>query len=537
MAKRITLILLAAIVLLGLVACGQQQGAAAAKADPYGRYTTPVTFSLGKFTMPDMGLPAGDTLTNNLYYKYIQDKLNVTITHAFELQQDSYEQKVALLLASRSIPDALVVTSPQMFRQMVDAGLLADMTSAYNNFISPAVKDFYDSYKGRLLGAATVNGKLYGLPGSLSAGEHNLLWLRKDWLDAVKMNPPKTLDEVLAVVKAFIDKDPGKNGKGKTVGFALDPQIGGKLSSQHYMDTIFGVYGAYPRQWIKDAAGNVVYGSVAPEMKQALATLAKMYADGLIDKEFAVRKADDVRALYASGRSGSMFSSWYAPWTPLADSVTNNKNADWKPYSAPVDANGNLNAYAQNPAYKYLVVRKGYKNPEAIVKVWNLEVEGVRGTPGSQDPYQGKGVSWYVWPFGLAVDYEDAVYRFYQNIKKIVDTGSTEGIRADYVGYAKQYQNNLAHPRQNVGDWAVATAMYDGASLEFAPEVKVRDVVFWGLTKTGESKWAVLQKLEDETLLKIVAGQQPVDSFDDFVTQWKKLGGDQITKEVAAAIK
>ncbi len=56
--------------------------------------------------------------------------------------------------------------------------------------------------------------------------------------------------------------------------------------------------------------------------------------------------------------------------------------------------------------------------------------------------------------------------------------------------------------------------------------------VFYGVTRTMEMKWATLEKLENETFLKIIVGDLPVSAFDDFVAQWKKLGGDQITKEV-----
>ena len=47
-----------------------------------------------------------------------------------------------------------------------------------------------------------------------------------------------------------------------------------------------------------------------------------------------------------------------------------------------------------------------------------------------------------------------------------------------------------------------------------------------------KQKGANLAKLEDATFLKIVTNQESPDKFDDFVKEWKKLGGDQITKEV-----
>jgi len=47
-------------------------------------------------------------------------------------------------------------------------------------------------------------------------------------------------------------------------------------------------------------------------------------------------------------------------------------------------------------------------------------------------------------------------------------------------------------------------------------------------------KWVNLKKLEDETFLKIILGQLPIDAFDQFVADWKAQGGDEITAEVQA---
>jgi len=42
-----------------------------------------------------------------------------------------------------------------------------------------------------------------------------------------------------------------------------------------------------------------------------------------------------------------------------------------------------------------------------------------------------------------------------------------------------------------------------------------------------------LLKMELETFTKIVMGESSIDAFDEFVANWKKLGGDTITDEVA----
>lgn len=45
-----------------------------------------------------------------------------------------------------------------------------------------------------------------------------------------------------------------------------------------------------------------------------------------------------------------------------------------------------------------------------------------------------------------------------------------------------------------------------------------------------------MDKLEDEMYLQIIVGEKPVDYFDEFVSQWKALGGDTLTEEVQAIV-
>jgi putative aldouronate transport system substrate-binding protein len=45
-----------------------------------------------------------------------------------------------------------------------------------------------------------------------------------------------------------------------------------------------------------------------------------------------------------------------------------------------------------------------------------------------------------------------------------------------------------------------------------------------------------LDQLALETFTKVIMGTASIDEFDNFVSQWKNLGGDQITEEVNTAI-
>ena len=59
---------------------------------------------------------------------------------------------------------------------------------------------------------------------------------------------------------------------------------------------------------------------------------------------------------------------------------------------------------------------------------------------------------------------------------------------------------------------------------------------YYGQTKSMEMYWSNLKKMEDETFAKIIMGQSSVDSFDEFVSNWKSQGGDKILEEIKAEV-
>jgi len=74
-------------------------------------------------------------------------------------------------------------------------------------------------------------------------------------------------------------------------------------------------------------------------------------------------------------------------------------------------------------------------------------------------------------------------------------------------------------------------------AVSYYPQMKANNqfqqTKFFGApTPTMVEKNAILEKKRDEVFYKIIMNQVPIDEFDKFVADWKKLGGDQITKEV-----
>lgn len=502
---------------------------AAEQVDPF-RLPNPIEVTTFKSVSPGAKLAAGDTVENNQYTRYIKDKTNIEFKILWYASGTDFDQKSKLAIASNDIPDMLLVDE-KTFLSLAEADQIEDLTQVYEKYASPLTKELYASTGNRAIEKATYKGKLMGIPNiSVQADAASLVWVRKDWLNKLGLQPPKTIDDVVAIAKAFVERDPDGDGKADTIGLtgAADAvSVPGKAGS-HNWKALFMAYNAYPGNWIKDASGQIVYGSILPETKQALGKLREMYAAGLIDKEFALRK--DLNQPVIGGQAGMFFGPWWAGGI-IADTMANDPQADFEPYLIP-DANGRYNNLMILVSNRFIVVKKGMKAPEAAVVYANTFIAAQRKV----DPDALKldfTISAEYWPIGNATyDYADAVERKSETLKKALNGEiKPEELTPEMKALYDNAMIDKANPKADLKAWRSYYGYTAPAELlkrsmnQIYPE-------FTATTKTMERKWANLQKLESETFLKIVMGDAPLDAFDAFVADWKAQGGDEITKEV-----
>ncbi len=69
-----------------------------------------------------------------------------------------------MALVSGEIPDIMYVSDYTTVKQLAENDLIADLTDVYENVASDITKDMYDSYDGRCLNGASVDGRLMALP-------------------------------------------------------------------------------------------------------------------------------------------------------------------------------------------------------------------------------------------------------------------------------------------------------------------------------------------------------------------------------------
>lgn len=538
--------------LLSLAACGEgiviggrqpQKDDIPVVMDPYAPYEKTVTLTKGTTVLATGGLPSGDDYANNVFTRYLEKTQNIKVDVLWSVDSSTYASKVALSIANDTIPDMMIVNR-STFKQMVDNDLLADLTEVYDSCISDFLRAQFDSYGEELFAEVTVDGKLMGIPSPALNNCHNVLWIRKDWLEAAGLEAPTTLEEVEATAKKFIEL---KLGGDNTVGITTTSNLYEGYNSSWGLDTIFSYFGAYPGNWLQDDSG-VTYGSLEPEMKDALERIRQWYAQGVLDREFAVRDEASRQALIGSGRCGMYFGVWW-PSNGVADVAELDTNADWIAVQAPLDGNGKLKTAEHDPIQEILVVSKYCAHPEAVIKALNAGYDVLRCNTEYGNPYGDQAVEsyryfyetspqgWGVMPVAIEINWSDCVGRMATEMKAAVEAEdpsllTIQGFESsyDYILYNSKY------PKENRVYYHEYLARVVGGGAASEDSLEVIPTCYYGTTKTMSTLWSSLQRMENDMMLKIVMGEEPVDSFDEFVKKWRSSGGDHIIGEVAAAI-
>lgn len=570
--KKLTSLIMAALLMLSVTACGEGASGSSEAGkdsssenvssssvsasddlfDENGRYKEPVTITYSKVMYPGAKFPADQSPEQNYINDFLKERYNIEMKLAWSAEGSEYNNKLSINIASGELCDLMFVDKYITFRQMAENDLLADLTEIYPKYRGATLELVDNSFENRNIEAVTVEGKQLAVPGSNLGYGQNLLWLRKDWLDALDLEVPKTLDEIAAVLEAFVNEDPDGNGQNDTVGLvvqATTPVSG--YSNNYGLESVFNAFDVFPTQWLTDDEGKVYYGSTDPKMKDALTLLADWYQRGLIDKQFPTRiGSGETEALWTSGTAGAKFGPW---WAVANEALTNTPDIEYVAVAGPVNSKGEFNYMTGAPTGSVSVVSEECEHPEAAIIALAANNEVVRGTYDKNDEIACKygeqsqelRVSGAVDDAGgrslnvlgaLTFDYFDVVPKLSACVKDNIENGSY----TEYPGMTDYDKSQcIAAKKFADGDkdeasfWAYWTRYVGGNVTEEGNPVYP---AYYFETESSTTLKAALDKLEDEMYLQIIVGEKPVDYFDEFVSQWKALGGDTLTEEVQVIV-
>ena len=474
----------------------------------------------------------GEDVENNFVTNFYTEKLNIRYKGKWIVDSSQADEKLNAAIASNDLPDIFSASS-EVLGRVIKAGQVQPLWDVYDKYATPRLKEIMSYQDGRGFLAGRSGGKVYALPVSNDyANNIAELWIRKDWLEKLNLAVPKTLDDLLAVARAFRDQDPGGNGKGNTIAIALDKGWGQDRSGINALSNPLNAYSAI---WIPDGSGGLKYGSVQPEMKDALQFMQGLYKEGLLDKEFAVKDSAKVTEDIAAGKVGIYPGVFWSSLWPLNLSLDNNPKADW--VCCPISLNKDGKKITQNKIFSYysVAVRTGFPNPEALVKSMNLWAEMFHGQYAdyfdgllSTPKYKPIADIWH--GYAMPVFFSHPLKNQFLS-DNFIEAWNAQNIDLCTTGEARN-RYDLVSAGGTQG-WAHKNFLMQGYPVLKQYDGYVYDEFVGPPTDTMVLRTANLKTLEDEAFFSIIMGE-PISKFDEFVNNWKSQGGDAITSEVSA---
>ena len=206
-----------------------------------------------------------------------------------------------------------------------------------------------------------VDGNVYGIPCINQPGGGWVAGIRKDWLDKVGLELPKTPEDLYLVFKAFKEQDPDGNGVDDTIG----------MTTAQIFDSWRVFMDAYspPVNFLTGDGGDLIYRDVSEQRKKSLALVKRLYDEDIINKDmFTIRDRDLCLNDFTAGRCGIGFSPMWAK--SLSEVKANFPEAEIELlYPTPHDPAYTNGATTNASDWSWLinVLPKSCRNPERVL--------------------------------------------------------------------------------------------------------------------------------------------------------------------------
>lgn len=517
---------------VALVACSKDNEAGSAPQGSAGSGTEPqqqAPYEIKWLSQIDVSKPYDPSkdVVKAAVEKALNVKFNVEL-----VDNQQYKTKLNLKMSSDDVPNLVRIDFADDFQKYAVQGAFVDLTTMINekdtpNLLKEVPKDVLDQAK--------VNGKLYGIPyaGGPGSGYRWNIVMRTDYLKSLNLQTPKTLDDYYAALKKIKEAKPDIIPLG-----GYTSQIGEVKYANNSFDHIFGAFGVTPG-YFSQMDGKFSNFDIDPRMKEALAFLQKMYAEGLIDKEFATLKEEQLRdKLYA----GKLF-SWMGWWSTANDYDTQIETFELK-QAGKLGKDDKLPDQSALP-YKYLTLADALPGKNGVYVA-------PKGAPFGQvfaisaktkDPKQLLAIV----DKGLTLENQMLSVWGIEGVDYKVENGKIRQItdhidqktRTDKDGNFRGIQSYTWAPGLNGWPrYLEATPERQAQSLGIAINNKyqIEDAANYLTSATKISRLKELNTLRDSTFTQIIMGAD-LNKFDEFVTKWKSQGGDQILKELEESYK
>lgn len=307
-------------------------------------------------------IPASEgTVEENRWTKWINEHAPVNVKFVPVLRSEAVK-KLNVMFASGSAPD-IVNDYDTGFRDSLYKQKQLLPLDDYLQY-APEYQKLLEKYPALRTVGTKPDGKLYEIGKVNEPHLQSVAFIRMDWLEKLNLEVPRTTEEMLEVMRKFVNEDPDGNGVKDTYGTNMS------YTSDGLVDSMFGNYG-----WKISESDTIV--RTWDNLLESITFKKTMYEEGLLDKDYLADK-DGAKAKqdYLNGKIGIFLPpivSWF-------DNTVNDVKALRKavpdaviaPMEEPKSPMGQFTHHVINPVQMTTVINAAAKDPKAAMEYINF---------------------------------------------------------------------------------------------------------------------------------------------------------------------
>jgi ABC-type glycerol-3-phosphate transport system substrate-binding protein len=221
------------------------------------------------------------------------------------ISYNGWKEKIPVMVASGDISDMQITHYTNNVPTMMEGGLIAEtgpLLEQYGQNILAATPEV--AWIG-----SVYDGKQYAAVHDIYDLNIFLPGYRSDWLDAAGLPTPTTIDEFREALRVFTVSDLDKSGKPDTWGRLLYTN----LTADEDIFNAFGVgAGTFHEGVWRQRGDQIALDWVQPGMKEALAWMRDVWADGLFHPDSITIPLGQRLVTYDAGTTGQAHVEWTA---------------------------------------------------------------------------------------------------------------------------------------------------------------------------------------------------------------------------------
>ncbi|WP_338652530.1 extracellular solute-binding protein [Sporosarcina psychrophila] len=370
MKKTITLLFVAILTILIMVACSSDKGekdkdASKSTNVEVNKTGFPIVEEKIKISMiaPGIGLAEWKDMATLQEY---EEMTNISFDYETPPMSD-FKTKLNLAFASGGIADIIYAAgtnnlTPAMETDYGEQGVLLPLEDLIEEY-APNLKKVLEERPDVKKSITTIDGHIYSLPvissGPTSIWYKGPMWYNGKWLKALNVKElPKTTDEFYDLLKRFKNEDPNGNGKADEIPL-LDVKMDGTRA------WFLGAFGM-KEQGIEEINGKVRYAPKLPEYKEYLTYMNKLYEEKLLDPETFSQSDEQKKAKGQANRVG-IFPDYFSFFTTGEKEEDAMTNPMFQPLTSPFS---DKPLVPRSPGIKRgaFSISSGNQNPEASIR-------------------------------------------------------------------------------------------------------------------------------------------------------------------------